>query len=117
MLSFKQFIAEGSARSGYTKRGEYAKDRETHVAAANSSEQSRGVKQDPDTDARSYSRTHTTPYNKGPSEHDADKANAEKLREPKKQTPVPTPVHPSNVSDRIADILNHPQFKKRKTGN
>jgi len=117
MLSFKQFIAEGSARGGHTKRGDYAKDRKTHLDASKSSEESRGVEQDPKTDARKYSRTHTTPYNQGPSEYQADKAKAEKLREPKKQTPVATPVHPENVSDRIADILNHPLFKKRNKGN
>lgn len=116
-MSFKQFISEGSARSGYTKRGEYAKDKETHVAAAERSEKSREVEQDPHTDARKYSRTHTTPYNQGASEQEADKAKAEKLREPKKQTPVATPVRPENASERIADILNHPLFKNRKKGN
>lgn len=112
MLTFKEFLAEGSARGAYTRKGMYAKKREQHLASAETSEKSRGVTQSPKTDARKYSRTHTTPYNKGSSEYEADKKRAETLRKPKKKVAVKTPVRPDQASDRIQDILNHPQYKK-----
>ena len=112
MLTFKEFLAEGSARGGYTRRGEYAKSREAHLQDAERSEKSRGVEQSHKTDARKYSRTHTTPYNKGSAEYDADKKRAASLQKPKKKVAVKTPVRPDQASDRIKDILNHPQYKK-----
>jgi hypothetical protein len=112
MLTFKEFLAEGSARGAYTRKGMYAKKREQHLASAETSEKSRGVTQSSKTDARSYSWTHTTPYNKGSSEYAADTKKAENLRKPKKKIAVKNPVRPDQSSDRIKDILNHPQYKK-----
>jgi cephalosporin hydroxylase len=116
MLTFKEFLAEGSARGAYTRRGEYAKSRDAHLQDAERSEKVRGIKQSPKTDARKYSRTHTTAYNKGSSEYEADKKRAASLQKPKKKVAVKTPVRPDQASDRIKDILNHPMYKKM-TGN
>jgi len=116
MLTFKEFLAEGSARGAYTRRGEYAKSRDAHLQDAERSEKVRGIKQSPKTDARKYSRTHTTAYNKGSSEYEADKKRAASLQKPKKKVSVKTPVRPDQASDRIKDILNHPMYKKM-TGN
>lgn len=107
----KKLVSEGSARGSYTRRGEYAKSREMHLKQADTSEKSRGVEQNPTADARSYSRTHTTPYNKGSAEYEADKKRGESLRRPKHKKAVPLQVNPENVPDRIKDILNHPHYK------
>lgn len=108
----KSSIKEGSARGAYTRRGEYAKTRETHLTQADTSEKSRGVVQKPTADARSYSRTHTTPYNKGSAEYEADRKRGESLKSPKQKETEKLPVNPEGASDRIKDILNHPQYKK-----
>jgi hypothetical protein len=104
-------IKEGSARAGYTKRGMYAKSKETHEKSVAASEKSRGVETSPKTDARKYGRTHTdAPYNSGESDRD----KAEKLRKPKKQVAVKLPVKGDTGNERISDVLNHPLLNKYK---
>ena len=105
-------IKEGSARAAFTKRGFYAKTRNAHLQAVDASEKSRGVKNSPTTDARSYGRTHTTSY----TSNDPETKKGESLRKPKKQAAVPLPRHddPAKSGSRITDILNHPHYKKMK---
>ena len=108
----KKVVAEGSERAGYTKRGAYATSRDVHLNQASASEKTRNVVQHPSTDARSYSRTHTTPHNKGSSEYEADRKRGESLRHPENKETEKLPVNPEAASDRIKDILNHPHYKK-----
>lgn len=102
-------LAEGSDRAGYTKRGNNAKDRDTHTAAQTSSEKIRNVKTSPDTDARSYGRFHSDKYNSGPASSSSDRAGKRKDLQ-SKSSAAPTPTAASN--HRMMDILNHPHYKK-----
>ena len=76
-------LSEGSARGGYTRRGEYAASREDHLKKSAESEKRRGVETAPTTDARKYAWTHTGGYNQGPHQSASDKARAERLKNPK----------------------------------
>lgn len=108
LLSFKDFlIREGSARASHTKRGAYAKKRKLHLSDVESSEKERGVVHDPNTDARSYGRTHTTPYNTAT----PDTASAKKLKTLKKKKTVPLPVSLDSPT-HISDILSHPHYQR-----
>lgn len=105
-------VQEGSARGGYTRKGIYAKKHSDHVQAAAQSEKSRGVEQKPTTDARKYSWTHLQGYNKGPDDFAAEKKRAASLKKPKKKIAVKLPVTNQPGNSRMADILNHPHYKK-----
>lgn len=80
VIQKEETMAEGSARGGYTKRGAYSASPEIHKKAEDSKERLRGIETKPETDARSYGRTHTGRYNEGPHQSASDRAKAERLR-------------------------------------
>lgn len=98
-------VTEGSARGAYTRRGTYAKNRQEFLHVAAKGDDTKGLTGHPHEDGRSHNRTHTTPYNKGPSEYEMDKQRAEKLRTPKKQVRVKLPVNPDSKNDRLSHAL------------
>lgn len=101
-------LSEGSEGGALTKRGNTAKDRDTHSAAQAQSERLRGVKTDNRTDARSYGRFHPDKYNAERGVTASDRAGRKKTSRPS----TAAPQHTAASNSRIMDILNHPHYKK-----
>lgn len=117
MYKKRKIVAEGSERGHYARRGAYAKDRQAFLNMAASSDASKGLTGHPHEDGRSHSRTHTTPYNKGLEDYEADKKRGESLRKPKKQVAVKLPTKPlgsHDKNDRLAAVLDHIAAKRKK---